>query len=142
MDTTLSRKIATGVTLLALLSVGCSRAEAPEGSRRSTGSDGPSAATVEVENIAFQPATLEIAAGTEVVWTNRDEDVRHTATSGTPGEDGVPGVSEPQRPRPDGIFDGDLPDAGAEFRFEFDERGTFDYFCRVHPSMTAQIVVR
>ena len=97
---------------------------------------------IEVVNIAYAPETLEIGVGEAVVWTNKDEQVRHTVTSGTPGDNGVPGVSEGQPSKPDGIFAGDLPDASATFTFTFDETGTFPYFCEVHPSMVGEIVVR
>lgn len=92
-------------------------------------------------NIAFKPASLEVSVGTEVTWTNMDDQVRHTVTSGEPGDGGVPGVSEGESARPDGTFDGDLPDAGDTFSFTFDEPGTYMYFCRVHPSMTGEVVV-
>ena len=114
------------------------------------GSTGPSnqpkqssttATSVEVVNIAYEPPSLEIEVGTEVVWTNQAEGVRHTATSGVPGEDSVPGVSEGKPSRPDGIFDGDLADASSTFRFTFEDPGTYKYFCRIHPSMTGEIIV-
>jgi plastocyanin len=98
-------------------------------------------ARVDAVNIAFKPATLRVSSGTEVTWTNLDQGVRHTATSGLKGEAGVPGVSQGEAPRPDGTFDGDLPDASAEFSFTFEEAGTHAYFCRVHPSMTGEIIV-
>jgi plastocyanin len=97
---------------------------------------------VEVVNISFAPADLEVEVGTDVTWTNEDESVHHTVTSGEPGDNGVPGVSESKPSQPDGTFDGDLADAGADFTFTFTEAGTYAYFCRVHPSMTARVVVR
>ncbi len=96
---------------------------------------------VQVVNIAYSPPTLRIDKGAEVVWVNQDDGVRHTVTSGLPAEDGVPGVSKGKPARPDGAFDGDLPNASADFRFTFERAGTFAYFCRVHPSMTGEIVV-
>ena len=98
-------------------------------------------ATIEIVNIAFTPATMKVLRGTEVTWTSADANVRHTATSGVPGERAVPGVTEGAPAKPDGVFDGDLPDAGSEFSFTFDEAGTYAYFCEIHPSMTAEIVV-
>lgn len=107
------------------------------------GTSRPSAAAaVTVEHVAFSPAVLEIDAGTEVTWTNRDADVVHTATSGTPGDKGVPGLDNGTPPEPDGTFDGDMDGADATFSFEFEEPGTYAYFCRVHQSMTGEIVVR
>ena len=98
--------------------------------------------SIDVVNIAYSPETLEIGVDEEVVWTNKDEGVHHTVTSGAPGDNGVPGVSEGKRSNPDGAFDGDLPDASAEYSFTFGEAGTFSYFCKVHPSMVGEIVVR
>ena len=98
------------------------------------------ASEVAVVNIAYSPGTITVEAGTEVVWVNEDAAVRHTVTSGIPAEDGVPGVSKGKPARPDGEFDGDLPDGG-EFRFTFERAGTYAYFCKVHPSMTAEVVV-
>jgi plastocyanin len=94
-----------------------------------------------VVNIAFKPDTMKVLKGTEVTWTSMDAGVRHTATSGKPGERAVPGVQEGSDAKPDGVFDGDMPDAGSEFSFTFKKAGTYDYFCEVHPSMTATIVV-
>lgn len=121
--------------LLALSSCG--------GSEPDADADAAEAATaVTVEHVAFAPARLEVDAGTEVVWTNRDADVVHTATSGVPGDKGVPGLDNGTPPRPDGTFDGEMNGADASFSFTFDEPGSYAYFCRVHQSMTGEIVVR
>ena len=122
------------LALVASLGVACG------GTSRETGGE-PAAAQVEVVSISFSPSRLEVTRGTEVTWTNEDEGVRHTVTSGLPGDNGIPGVSEAKPPRPDDVFDGNLPDASAEFTFEFTETGSYEYFCRVHPSMTAEVVV-
>lgn len=105
------------------------------------GTSDDDATEIAVVNIAYDPASIEIDAGTGITWTNEDEGVSHTATSGLPGDNGVPGVSKGEPPQPDGVFDGDLPDASSEFTFTFDEPGTFAYFCRVHPSMTGEVIV-
>lgn len=67
--------------------------------------------------------------------------MKHTVTSGKPGDQGVPGLDNAKPSKPDGLFDGTLADAGDTFEFTFDEAGTFVYFCRVHPVMTARVVV-
>jgi plastocyanin len=97
---------------------------------------------VTVEHIAYEPSSLEVAVGTEVTWTNRDANVVHTVTSGTPGDKGVPGLDNGTPPKPDGLFDGEIDGDGATYSFTFDEAGTYAYFCRVHQSMTGEIVVR
>ena len=101
---------------------------------------GPTVKQVDVANIAFPP-TIEVASGTAVRWINRDENVRHTVTSGTPGDGGVPGVSKGKPSRPDGYFDGSLADTSEGFTFTFSKPGTFDYFCRVHPAMYSSVIV-
>jgi len=77
---------------------------------------------VDIKGFAFSPASLEVAAGTTVTWTNSDS-ATHTVTAD------------------DGSFDsGDLAN-GATFSFTFDTAGTFTYHCNIHPNMTATIVV-
>ena len=104
--------------------------------------DAGSANAVTIEHVAFAPAQLEVDAGTEVTWTNLDAEVVHTATSGIPGDKGVPGLDNERAPKPDGVFDGEMDGADATFSFTFDEPGRYAYFCRVHQSMTGEIVVR
>lgn len=98
--------------------------------------------SVTVEHIAFAPSSIEVDAGTEVTWTNLDANVVHTATSGEPGDKGVPGLDNGKPANPDGIFDGEMNGDGAEFTFTFEEPGTYAYFCRVHQSMTGEVIVR
>ena len=93
-------------------------------------------------NIAFKPASVKVAAGAQVTWQSGDAGVKHTVTSGRPGTDAVPGVSEATAATTDGLFDGPLDDAGATFSHRFTEPGTYAYFCEVHPSMTGEVVVR
>ena len=95
---------------------------------------------VDVAGIAFPP-TIEVEPGTSVMWINRDQNVRHTVTSGLPGDDGVPGVGEGKPARPDGRFDGVLAKGLTDFTFTFTEPGTYDYFCRVHPAMYSSVIV-
>jgi plastocyanin len=83
-------------------------------------------AEVEARNIAFQPSELTVAVGTTVTWTNADV-VRHTVTSGAPGE-------------ADGTFDEPLAAEGSA-SITFDEPGTFAYHCDLHRNMTGEIVV-
>ena len=100
-----------------------------------------SPARVTIAAIAFEPPEIEVTSGDSVVWTNEDESVEHTITSGQPGDRGVPGLDNAKPDRPDGVFDGTVADAGDTFEFTFDEAGTFDYFCRVHPVMTGSVIV-
>ena len=87
--------------------------------------------------IQFKPATLEVAAGTEVAWTQSDAGF-HTVTSGTV-EQGTGGVT----PRPDGKFDSSRLATDQTFSFTFDEPGAYAYYCSVHPAtMRGEVRVR
>ena len=103
--------------------------------------DREATASIDIENIAFQPQDMTVLVGTEVTWTNRDANVRHTATSGQGGDKGIPGVAEPTASQADGVFDGNLPAEGDTYSHVFTEAGTFDYYCILHPSMRGTIVV-
>jgi plastocyanin len=83
------------------------------------------AATVKIDNFAFQPKILEIARGTTVRWQNSD-DVPHTASS----------TASPA------AFDSGALDTDDTFSFTFAAPGTYPYFCKVHPHMTGVVVVK
>ena len=90
----------------------------PVASDPAVGGDVP----VSIVDMVYAPATVEVTAGTTVRWTN-DDSVIHTVTAR------------------DGSLNSGIMQTGAEFSLTFDEAGTFDYFCAVHPSMTARVVV-
>ncbi|MBN4046124.1 hypothetical protein JYT57_00410 [Nitrosarchaeum koreense] len=76
----------------------------------------------------YLPYTISVATGATVLWSN-DDSAPHTVTSGTPSDG------------PDDNFDSSLFMAGDSFEFTFNEAGTYDYFCMVHPWMTGIINV-
>lgn len=82
----------------------------------------------ETSNACFSPASLTINAGDTVEWTNTDT-AAHTVTSGSPADG------------PSGVFDSSLIMGGASFENTFDEAGSYDYFCMVHPWMVGNIQV-
>ena len=82
----------------------------------------------EETNECYLPYSVSISEHSSVTWTNDDTTV-HTATSGNP-TDG-----------PDGIFDSGLISAGDMYTNQFDEEGTFDYYCIAHPWMAGKVVV-
>ncbi|HVF53364.1 MAG TPA: plastocyanin/azurin family copper-binding protein [Actinomycetota bacterium] len=127
--------------LVMAASIALGAAACSEPSSSASVASGSTGEAVDVVNISFATDPIEIDAGTEVIWTNRDEGVHHTVTSGTPGDKGVPGLGEEKEASPDGLFDGDLPDAGASFGFTFDDPGTYAYYCTVHSSMTGKVIV-
>ena len=79
-------------------------------------------AAVRIDNFNFTPPTLVIASGTTVTWTNADDDV-HT-------------VVEKDRK-----FKSAALDTNDTFSQTFTAPGEYEYFCSLHPRMTATIVV-
>ena len=79
---------------------------------------------VKIDNFSFSPATLTVAAGTTIKWTNRD-DIPHTV------------VSEDKS-----SFKSKALDSDESFSFTFTTPGTYPYFCSVHPKMTAKVIVQ
>jgi plastocyanin len=75
---------------------------------------------VAVAGLKFQPGTLTVAKGTTVVFVNGDT-APHTVTARSGGTDS--GVLDPGK------------------RFSLVAAAGFGYFCRIHPSMTAKLVV-
>ncbi|MBX6376159.1 MAG: cupredoxin family copper-binding protein [Acetobacteraceae bacterium] len=82
-------------------------------------------AVVPIENFAFAPGTIEITAGTRVVWINRD-DTPHNLV----------GADEPR------LFRSPALDTGEQFAFVFAMPGTYRYFCSLHPHMQGTVIVR
>jgi len=118
---------AASVALLA----GCAAAPAATSVATSAATPAAPASTgtsVEVSGFKFVPATLEVAKGTTVTWTNKDA-TRHTVSSGTNGTK-------------DGKFDGSLDASSGTFSFAFADAGTYAYFCAIHKSMVATITVK
>src|SRR5258708_35142728 len=113
---------ATALAAILALTAACGSAAAPATPAP------PAAAGVAIDIQGFKfPATLEVAKGAKVTWTNKDN-TRHTVTSGA-------------RPNKDGKFDGQGDPAGA-FSLTFTDAGTLNYLCSVHSSMNATITVK
>ena len=84
--------------------------------------------TITIQTFQFQPAQLEVKAGTRITWINQD-DIRHTVTSGIPENR-------------DGRFDSSLAGKEAKFTFTYTQPGTYTYFCDRHQHMRGQIQVK
>jgi plastocyanin len=69
----------------------------------------------------YIPSVIAIDFGNQVTWVNEDS-AFHSVTSGFYGEQ-----SE--------LFDSGYLDPFESFTFDFDEKGTYDYFCTLHPWM-------
>ena len=76
----------------------------------------------------YIPASVTVNAGDTVQWDNVDT-AAHTVTGGSPADG------------PSGIFDSSLLMGNASWSFTFEEAGSYDYFCMVHPWMVGDVQV-
>ncbi len=83
--------------------------------------EGPS--EVKIDNFAFGPQELTVAAGTTVTWVNRD-DIPHSVVDKNKG------------------FRSKTLDTDNSFSFTFANAGTYDYICGLHPQMTGKVIVK
>jgi len=81
----------------------------------------------EVQDICYIPSSIVIEKGKQVTWVNQDS-AFHSVTSGFYDE-------------PTELFDSGHLDPFESFYFTFDESGTYDYFCTLHPWMRGQVIV-
>jgi plastocyanin len=106
-----ARRAATAFALALLLAGGM--AEAPAQAED---------AVVKIDNFTFNPPMLKVKAGTTVNWKNED-DIPHTVASVTKA------------------FKSKALDTDDSYSFTFTTPGVYEYFCSLHPHMTATIVV-
>lgn len=76
---------------------------------------------VQIVGSAFVPATITVAIGTTVTWTNQDS-VPHTVSSA--------------------LLDSGTLSRGATFSYTLNQKGTFEYQCNIHPSMNGKVIVQ
>lgn len=80
--------------------------------------------TVNIQNFAFSPATLTVAVGTTVTWTNLDS-VTHRLLSDSGGEIDSPSMNN-----------------GDTYTHTFSTAGTYAYHCSIHTSMKGTVIVQ
>ena len=97
--------------------------EAAEEARPDTLTAGSDTVAAAVQDFLFQPARLDIAIGTTIVWTNNGQ-VMHTVSA------------------EDGGFDSGPIEPGERRSITFSRSGTFPFRCTPHPFMRGVIVVR
>jgi plastocyanin len=76
---------------------------------------------VSIVNFSFDPAVLTINKGDTVVWANNDSAPHQIASAN---------------------FNGPVMSNGDGYSSTFNNTGTFDYHCAIHPSMKGTIVVQ
>ena len=90
---------------------------------RELSADAASSAAIQIDNFHYTPATLVVAPGTTVTWTN-DDDSPHSVRE------------------KDGKFKSAALDTDDKFSQTFAAPGEYEYFCSIHPYMTGKIVVK
>jgi YVTN family beta-propeller protein len=83
----------------------------------------PADMKVSIAGFAFAPASVTVAPGQRIVWTNNDS-VVHTVTS------------------TDGPWDSKDIAPGQSFSLTLDKAGTYTYHCGVHPFMQGTVTVK
>ena len=77
---------------------------------------------VTIDNFTFSPTPVNIMAGNTVTWSNQDD---------TPHSIIIPKLNVKSQ----------ALDTDDTFSHRFDDPGTFDYMCGLHPHMRGQVVV-
>ena len=85
--------------------------------------DAAHSAAIQIDNFHYSPATLVVAPGTTVTWTN-DDDSPHSIRE------------------KDGKFKSAALDTDDKFSQTFTAPGEYEYFCSIHPYMTGKVVVK
>jgi plastocyanin len=88
------------------------------GSRTAKAAD----AEVVIDNFTFAPTPLKVKVGATVTWVNHD-DIPHSLV--------CPDLKVHSHPL----------DTDDTFAFKFEQAGTYDYVCGLHPHMHGQVVV-
>ena len=84
--------------------------------------EGAAGDAVQIVDFNYEPANLQVKAGTTVTFTNEDT-FAHTVTA------------------KDKSYDSGNMDEGATFEHTYAEAGTFEYICAIHNSMTGKVTV-
>jgi len=87
--------------------------------------------SVDIKDLAFSPATIQVNQGDTVTWTNDEEIMPHDVTSGTMGAADL-----------GQLFGSELLTPGQTFSMTFPDAGEFVYLCKLHPTMTGVVIVQ
>ena len=82
----------------------------------------PDSAQIPIKEFMFLPGSATIKAGSNVTWSNKDDEP-HNLVSDT------------------GLFRSGAVDTDETFTFKFDKPGTYHYHCSLHTRMVGTIVV-
>jgi plastocyanin len=115
--------MATGLVGIALLGVVSRARSGGVAPSRAAAQQQAQGASVTIDNFSFTPQEITVSPGTTATWVNQD-DLPHTVVSN------------------DKKFKSKALDTDDKFSFTFTDRGTYEYYCSVHPKMTAKVTVK
>lgn len=101
---------------------GASQAEESQAEEKRPAASQGQSVLVEIKKHTYDPDSINVPIGTNVVWRNFDS-VPHTVTSTS------------------GVFDSGVMEQGKNFNYSFQDPGTYDYYCMIHPYMRAKVIV-
>ena len=111
--------------LVAILALGIGGLGTNQKSSLARAQEKASTADVKIDNFSFGPASLTVAVGSTVTWTNRD-DIPHTVVS----------TDDAKK------FKSKVLDTDEKFSYTFSKAGTYPYFCSIHPKMIGKVIVQ
>jgi len=118
------------VVLVAFIAVcGCTGYGPSSTTPATTQTQVPGTMTVNIQNFAFNPASITVPKGTTVTWVNQDS-ANHEIVNDAQGS-----IAQ------GALFTSNSLPKGASYSFKFDNTGTYPYLCSIHPSMKATVIV-
>jgi plastocyanin len=107
----------------AVITLGTTSSPGARGASVATGTQGPGAETILIENFAYEPPLLRVNVGASITVRNVDG-AAHTATARN------------------GSFDTGSLDGGAAVTIRISRPGRSTYFCEIHNYMRGVVVAR
>jgi|GEM_PF-3068440 len=83
---------------------------------------------IDIVDFEFKPAEVTVKVGTKVTWTQVGPTIHNTVAKAPFGR--AP------------LWESPVLKVGEKFSYIFNQAGTFDYLCTIHPSMTGKVVVK
>ncbi len=116
----LRRRLVASAAVVAVLALGACGDDGNGGSASSSGTSAEPGVVV-LKSIKFNPSTIKVKTGDTVTWEWDDGGVQHDVNGGD-------------------AFKSEIKKSGT-FEHTFDQAGTFEYKCTVHPAMKGTVEV-
>lgn len=101
----------------------CSKSNSDVNPANALNTGGVQPYTINIEKLAYSPASLTVPVNTTVTWINMDT-TPHTVSGDN------------------GLFESGSIGASQKFSYTFTNTGTFSYHCSIHLAVKAKIIVQ